>query len=114
MTKRPNFKKTTITTNSTVDGESIEKKVARVVSNKESVTTDGSPIIYTDRKDGVLPAYDVRADRFEIAVEAKDKIARSKIAAREARMHVVTDDKTEKKDGVAESIQGTESQGDNK
>ena len=30
------------------------------------------------KKDGVLPAYNIRTDRFDIALEAMDKIGRSK------------------------------------
>ena len=45
--------------------------------------TDGAPIIYTERKEGVIPAYDVRTDRFEIAVEAMGKVVKSNIAKRE-------------------------------
>ena len=40
-------------------GESIETKVNRIVNNGEPIT-DGAPIIYTERKDGVLPEYDIR------------------------------------------------------
>ena len=38
---------------------------------------------YTERKEGVIPAYDVRTDRFEIAVEAMGKVVKSNIAKRE-------------------------------
>ena len=61
----------------TQEGETIETKVARIVQNKEPIT-DGAPIIFTEKKDGVLPAYNIRTDRFDIALEAMDKIGRSK------------------------------------
>ena len=51
---------------------------------------DGAPIIYTERKDGVNPAYNIRTDRWEIAQDAmeqvgnnKSKIIAMKIAQRE-------------------------------
>ena len=50
--------------------------------SKEPIT-DGAPLIYTERKEGVIPAYDVRTDRFEIAVEAMGKVVKSNIAKRE-------------------------------
>ena len=50
-------------------GESIEHKVRRIVNNKEPIK-DGAPLIYTERKDGVQPSYNIRTDRFEVAVEA--------------------------------------------
>ena len=61
----------------TQEGETIETKVARIVQNKEPIT-DGAPIISTEKKDGVLPAYNIRTDRFDIALEAMDKIGKSK------------------------------------
>ena len=58
------------------EGESIETKCARVLQNNEPIT-DTAPIIYTAKEDGVLPAYNIRTDRFDIAMEAYDKISRS-------------------------------------
>ena len=52
------------------EGESIETKCARVLQDKE-------PIIYTAKEDGVLPAYNIRTDRFDIAMDAYDKITRT-------------------------------------
>lgn len=67
--------------NDSVEGETIEQKVMRIVENNEPIE-DGAPIIYTARKDGVLPAYNVRTDRFEIAIEGMDYVAKSNIARR--------------------------------
>ena len=58
------------------EGESIETKCARVLQNKEPIT-DTPPIIYTAKEDGVLPAYNIRTDRFDIAMDAYDKITRN-------------------------------------
>ena len=44
---------TSMTPIETYEGEYIEEKVARVVENKEPIE-DGAPIIYTERKNGVL------------------------------------------------------------
>ena len=57
----------------TFEGEFIEEKVARVVENKEPIE-DGAPIIYTERKDGVLPAYNIRTDKWDIALTAIDQV----------------------------------------
>lgn len=61
----------------TQEGETIEAKVARIVQNKEPIT-DGAPMIFTEKKDGVLPAYNIRTDRFDIALDAMDKIGKSR------------------------------------
>ena len=60
----------------TFEGETIETKVNRIINNGEPIK-DGEPIIYTERKDGVLPEYDIRTDRFEVAIDAMDKINQS-------------------------------------
>ncbi len=61
------------------EGESIENKVRRITENNEPIT-DGAPIIYTNRDDGVLPAYNIRTDRFEIAQAAMDAVNQANFA----------------------------------
>lgn len=61
------------------EGESIEKKVARITENNEPIT-DGAPIIYTNRDDGVLPAYNIRTDRWEVAQQAMDAVNQANLA----------------------------------
>lgn len=60
-------------------GESIEAKVKRITENNEPIT-DGAPIIYTNRDDGVLPAYNIRTDRWEIAQQAMDAVNQANLA----------------------------------
>ena len=61
------------------EGESIEKKVSKLIDNNEPIT-DGAPIIFTEKKDGVLPQYDIRTDKWDIAQSAMDLANASKIA----------------------------------
>jgi hypothetical protein len=102
MYKIKNYSSTSIELNQSVEGETIEQKIERVTTNKEPIK-DGAPLIYTERKDGVQAGYNIKTDRFEIAVEAMDKVTKSNLAQREhkAKLEVV-------KDSGAESIQGTE------
>ena len=60
--------------NKCVDGENIEVKIRRIVDEKEPIT-DGAPIIFTDAKDGVRPEFNPRTDRWEIAIDAMDKVS---------------------------------------
>lgn len=60
-------------------GETIETKVARIVENNEPIT-DGAPIVYTEKKEGVRPEFDIRTDKWEIAQSAMDSVNREKIA----------------------------------
>ena len=63
--------KTSLYIDQTFEGETIEEKVERIVNNDEPIT-DGAPLVYTDRSEGVDPNYNVRTDRFELAVDALD------------------------------------------
>lgn len=58
----------------------------RIMRQGEPIT-DGAPLIYTDRAEGVLPEYDPRTDRFEIAIETMEKAAKTHVAKREERMN---------------------------
>lgn len=60
-------------------GESIEDKVKRITENNEPIT-DGAPIIYTNRDDGVLPAYNIRTDRWEVAQQAMNAVNQANLA----------------------------------
>jgi hypothetical protein len=75
---------TSIKVNAMYEGESIETKVRRIVENKEPIQ-DSAPLVYTNREDGVLPAYNIRTDRFEVAIEAMDTVAKGKLAQRDAK-----------------------------
>ena len=86
--------KTMIELNDSIEGETIEEKVMRITENNEPIT-DGAPIIFTDRKDGVLPAYDVRTDRFEVAIDGMDYVAKSNFARRQDYMKQDDESKTE-------------------
>lgn len=61
------------------EGETIENKVRRITQNNEPIT-DGAPLVYTEKKDGVRPEYDIRTDKWEIAQNAMDAVNKTKIA----------------------------------
>lgn len=73
---------TIIHRNVSVEGETIENKIERITTQKEPIT-DGAPLIYTDRKDGVLPGYDIRTDRMEVALDAMTTVAKTRVMQRE-------------------------------
>lgn len=56
------------------EAESIEQKVRRVLDENEPIT-DGAPLIYTPFKEGVKPEYNIRTDRWQVAIEAMDKVS---------------------------------------
>lgn len=105
--RNPNFRKVVKTTEieepEIYQGESIEDYCARVVETNEAVEAT-VPMQYTDKKDGVLPQYDVRTDRWEIAQNAMDLATRSAVAKseeqrlmREQKVEVPADTSTNEK-----------------
>lgn len=61
------------------EGQSIEDRCKKLVETGEPIK-DTSPLIYTPKEKGVMPQYDVRADKWEIAQDAMDKVNRERIA----------------------------------
>jgi len=106
MYKQIKHNRGTIIKLSELTGETIETKVNRIVNNKEPIK-DGAPAIYTDRKEGVIPAYNIKSDRFEIATDAMDIVSKTNIAKRASKAgEVKVIDMTIM--GEAQTIQGTE------
>lgn len=95
MYKKSRMTKTSVKSVDFYEGETIEEKVRRFMDSKEPIS-DGAPLVYTERKDGVLAAYDVRTDRFEVAIDAMEKIQKSHQAKREERMKTPEQKEAEK------------------
>lgn len=100
-----NNRKTSIKVYRVQEGETIEQKMDRVTNNNEPIG-EGAPIIHTERKDGVQPAYNIRTDRMEIALDAMNVVHRTATARRDNRPNTGT--QMEGEDGGTESTQGTE------
>ena len=81
---------------SSVEGETIETKVTRLLNNKEPIK-DGAPEIYTERKQGVLQGYNIRTDRWEVAAEAMDKVNASREAKRDNKPGTKTEEEGKEK-----------------
>ena len=101
------FKPSKIRGKATPQGETIEDKVSRLLSNKEPIS-DTAPKIFTERSQGVLPATNVRTDRFEIAVDAMDAVTKSHIAKRQENIDNFTK-KLDEQNAKGKSIEGTDS-----
>lgn len=81
--------------------EPREVKLRKIINGEANNVEDGVfPTIYTEKKDGVQPEFDIRTDRFEIAIEAMDKInqsAANQIAKNKGETEAVKDFGTEEK-----------------
>lgn len=112
MYKQNKMKRTNLKVNTSVQGEPIEAKVRRIMNNKEPIT-DGAPLIYTDRKKGVLKEMDIRHDKWETAVEGHAKVRDLYQSARDERFNERPEEKAKaeaaknKKDGGTESTHTT-------
>lgn len=64
--------------NLTYQAEPREVKLRKIIAGEANNMEDGVfPTIYTEKKDGVQPEFDIRTDRFEVAIDAIDKINQS-------------------------------------
>lgn len=101
--------KTALNVNTGYEAEMIERKIERMVNNNEQIDgMDNVPLIFTERKEGVGEAYNVRTDRFEVAIEATDRVHKGRAAKRQnVAKAEVKDEKGEgKSDGGAEPTDG--------
>lgn len=81
--------------NLTYQAEPREVKLRKIISGEANNMEDGVfPTIYTEKKDGVKPEFDIRTDRFEVAIDAMDKINQS-IANQIAKSTGKTEDTTD-------------------
>ena len=91
-----------------VEGERLELKIDRMTQNNEPIG-DSAPLIYTPRKDGVIAAYDIRTDKWDIALDAMEKVnrTRGKISElggmREAKKSIEEEAKKAVANGVIEN-----------
>lgn len=88
------------------EGETIETKVRRIVEEKEPIS-DTAPIVYTKREDGVIAGYNIRTDRFDVALSAMETVNKAKIATRNKR------NKAEESDSNKETDSDTDMQANN-
>lgn len=80
-TKGIKFPHTQINTQENVrEGQSMEEKMRKILETKEPIKCTTTKI-YQARKDGVAPECDIRTDRFDIAVEAMNKVAVNELSA---------------------------------
>lgn len=112
MYKQTRPTKTSIRVNTSKEGEMLEIKVRRIVTNKEPIK-DGAPLVYQERKDGINPDYNIRTDRWEVAAEASTKIDGMHKAKREGKAGKVVkmggQEGTTGNETGGQSIQGTDS-----
>lgn len=91
----------------TEKGESIEELLRRMTANKEPIPNNVPPI-YTPMQEGVIPDYDIRADRMDVAIEARDKFAKSNLAKSAERGSTGEGEGSGESEGSGERTQNNE------
>lgn len=84
MRRVKKIKKTVLEVCDCYEGKTLEQQIQRVMERKEQPEARDQ-MIYTERKDGVLPQHDIRTDRWDVALDATNKVAKSYRARREDR-----------------------------
>lgn len=75
---------TSICQDNTYQAEPLIHKLRRMTETNEPIKPE-TTIIYTEKASGVMPAYDIRTDKFDIAMEAQDKYQASLATRGESR-----------------------------
>lgn len=85
-TKKKNFVPTQLDgTYNIQEGETLERRLARINESEEPINDINTPLIFQERKAGVDPFCDIRTDRMQLAQDARDKISRTHLLARANR-----------------------------
>lgn len=112
--KIPKYSKAQINNVDKFEGEPIEWTIDRILNNGEPVTEE-TPIIYTEKTEGVRAEFNIKTDRFEIAAEGMDLVEKQRTAQAEAKAQKrenekeakIVELKPKKEDSGAESTNGT-------
>lgn len=85
-----------------VEDKMLEHKLEAMIANEEPI--DGTAeLIYTKKRDGVLPAYNPRTEKFDNAIEAINNITMAAMAKRKELSELKTEE--EKKTAETEPVQ---------
>jgi len=84
MYRQNQIEKTTLRVCKVVEGETIERKMERMMQQGADMD-DVSELMFTERKDGVIPETDIRHDRWETAIEATEAGAKKHLEERNKR-----------------------------
>lgn len=109
MIKPKKIQETSITQNETYIATCLAEKLRKKmegISNDGVEIDESIPIIYTEKKAGVLPSTNIRTDRFEVAREAMEKINRA-----EAERYAKVMEKKKEMDGVKTALETKPSDG---
>lgn len=85
MYKIPKPRRTSIAINDSVEGETIETKMERLLANKDE-TAEVKELIFTREQDGVIGAFNIRYDHWDAAYEDATTMAEKRTELDAARL----------------------------
>lgn len=88
--KQVRYNRSTMNVTNESKGYTIEERIERILNQNEPIK-DVTEQIFTERKDGILPEYNPRTDRWDIAIEATDKISKDNLAKRQEAMQTMAE-----------------------
>lgn len=92
MYKQSNIRRTKLKINESQECNTLERKLELIMQNQDTIEAE-TQLIYTEKKEGVLPGYDIRTDRWELALDGLNAIDKSNAAKRDnANLQVVKND----------------------
>lgn len=72
--------RTTLLVNKSVAGKTIEKRIEKMMQQNQPIEAEVG-LVYAEGEDtGIHPAYDIRTDRFELALKMKDTATKTDTA----------------------------------
>lgn len=89
MRKKYVSKRSSLKRNDTKIGYSIEQEIRKKMEGEE-IEMGQKPTIYTKREEGVIPIYNIRTDKWEVAQEAMDAVEGSRRARAKKAMEKPT------------------------
>ena len=84
MYKIPKRTSTSIERNESIEGETIEQQIQRMINNGE-VLGEEKEMIYTKPSEGIVYGTNIRGDRQEKAIEMTEKVAADVMRRRELK-----------------------------
>lgn len=84
MTKNYRTSRKGFQVNESYEAEPLRVTLKRAKSNNEPIA-GATAQYFTERADGVRPEYDIRTDRFDVAMGVMDRATKAHIANREDR-----------------------------
>lgn len=110
----PGIGKTQIKLNNIYEAEPLEIKLRRKERGGKIDEEEGDrktwAITFTERKDGVLPEYNIRTDRFEVAREAQDRLNKGLMLQYSDKQETKGPEETEGAEGVKETKGGRDTE----